>query len=122
MEVLVSKNNDQSQRTSIKTLQGLTQSIQCVCAELPFFFWSGWIINKVNHVNCMAISLGAVAVRMYLFTVISNPSWVLLIELLNGLSYALAHAVKMSYAKMIAPESTCTVVGLILFFEMIGLS
>lgn len=122
MEDLVSANNDRHQREWIKTLQGLAQGIQCFAGEIPFFFWSGWIIRKMGHINCMALVLGATAVRMYLYTVIWNPAWIILIELLNGVSYALGFAVKMSYAKIMSPPDTInTVIGFLGFFNCIGM-
>lgn len=118
---MVAKNGDQSQRTWIKTIQGLAQGIQCFGGEVPFYFWSSWMIKKMGHVYCMAFVLGVMAVRMYLYTIITNPIWVILIELLNGTSYALGLAVKMSYVAMIAPPGTTnTLIGLIGFFDCVG--
>ncbi|XP_022177887.1 major facilitator superfamily domain-containing protein 6-like protein B, partial [Myzus persicae] len=121
MEDLVMANNDHSQRAWLKTLQGLAQGIQCFGGEIPFYFWSGWIIRKMGHINCMALVLGAMAIRMYLYTVIWNPAWIIAIELLNGVSYALGASVKMSYAKIMSPEDTTnTVIGIIGLFDCIG--
>uniref|UniRef100_A0A2H8TT59 Major facilitator superfamily domain-containing protein 6 n=1 Tax=Melanaphis sacchari TaxID=742174 RepID=A0A2H8TT59_9HEMI len=121
MEDLVSANNDHNKQAWLKTLQGLAQGIQCFGGEIPFFFWSGWIIKKFGYGNCMAIVLGAMAIRMYLYTVIWNPIWIIAIELLNGVSYALGFAVKMSYAKMLAPPDTLnTIIGFIGLFDCIG--
>lgn len=121
MEDLVSANNDRDQRAWIKTLQGLAQGIQCFGGEIPFFFWSGWIIKKMGYGNCMALVLAAMAVRMYLYTVIWNPVWIIAIELLNGVSYALGYSVKMSYAKLLAPPDTLnSIIGFIGFFDCIG--
>lgn len=122
MEDLVSENNNNSQRARIKTLQGLAQGIQCFGGEIPFFFWSGMIIKRMGHINCMALVLGAMAIRMYLYTVISNPAWIILIELLNGVSYALGYSVKMSYAKaMSPPDTTNAILGIVGFFDCIGM-
>lgn len=121
MEDLVSGNNDPDQRTWIKTLQGLAQGIQCFGGEIPFFFWSGWIINRFGHVKCMALVPAAMALRLFLYTTISNPAWIIAIELLNGVSYALGFAVKMSFAKIISPPETLnTVIGLLGFFDCLG--
>jgi hypothetical protein len=121
MEDLVMENKDETQQKWLKTLQGLAQGIQCFGGEIPFFFWSGWIIKKIGHVNCMALSLGTTAIRMYLYTVISNPTWIILIELLNGVSYALGLAVKMSYSKIMSPPDTLnSVIGALGFFDLIG--
>jgi len=122
MEDLVSANNDHGQRAWLKTLQGLAQGIQCFGGEIPFFFWSGWIIRKMGYGNCMALVLAAMAVRMYLYTVIWNPTWIIAIELLNGVSYALGYSVKMSYAKMVSPPDTLnTIIGFLGFFDCIGM-
>lgn len=121
MEDLVSVNNDHSQKAWLKTLQGLAQGIQCFGGEIPFFFWSGLIIKSMGYGNCMALVLAAMAVRMYLYTVIWNPAWIIVIELLNGVSYALGYSVKMSYVKMLSPpDSLNTIIGFIGFFDCIG--
>lgn len=121
MEDLVSANNNLSQRAWLKTIQGLAQGIQCFGGEIPFYFCSGWIIRKIGHINCMALAMGAMAIRMYLYTVIWNPAWIILIELLNGVSYALGAAVKMSYAKIMSPEDTTnTIIGILGLFDCIG--
>jgi len=122
MEDMVSDNNDRNQLAWLKTLQGITQGIQCFIGEIPFFFWSGWIINKLGHVNCMTLVLGAMGLRMYLYTIIWNPAWIICIELLNGVSYALGYSVKMSYAKIISPPDVIfTTVGLLGLIECIGM-
>lgn len=121
MEDMVLDNKDQDHRAWIKTLQGFAQGIQCFGGEIPFYFWSGSLIKKMGHVNCMALALGSMAVRMYLYTVISNPTWIILIEMLNGVSHALGYSVKMSYAKIMAPPETInTVIGLLGLFDCIG--
>ncbi|CAI6360560.1 unnamed protein product [Macrosiphum euphorbiae] len=121
MEDLVYASKDHSQRAWLKTLQGLAQGIQCFGGEIPFYFCSGWIIRKMGHINCMAIVMGAMAIRLYLYTVIWNPAWIIAIELLNGVSYALGTSVKMSYVKIMSPEdSTNTVIGILVLFDGIG--
>ncbi|XP_060873608.1 LOW QUALITY PROTEIN: major facilitator superfamily domain-containing protein 6-like protein A [Metopolophium dirhodum] len=121
MEDMVSANNDHGQRAWLKTLQGLAQGIQCFGGEIPFFFWSGWIIRRIGYGNCMAVVMGSMAIRMYLYTVIWNPTWIIAIELLNGVSYALGYSVKMSYAKKVSPPDTLnTIIGFMGFFDCIG--
>jgi len=121
MEDLVSVSNNHSQQVWLKTIQGLAQGIQCFGGEIPFFFWSGWIIKKLGYVNCMAVVPGAMAIRMFLYTVISNPIWIIGIEILNGVSYALGYSVKMAIAKIISPPDTMnTLIGFLGFFDCIG--
>lgn len=122
MEDLVSSNNDPKQKLWLKTLQGLAQGVQCFGGEIPFYFCSGWIIRKLGHRNCMSLVLGSMAIRMYLYTVIWNPVWIILIELLNGISFALGYSVMMSYAKIIAPPDTInTIIGFIGFVNCLGM-
>ncbi|VVC36467.1 Major facilitator superfamily domain,Major facilitator superfamily associated domain [Cinara cedri] len=124
MEEKAKVNNDRNHLLKwIKTLQGLVQGVQCLDGEIPFFFWSGWIIKNARHANCMALTLGCMAIKMYLYTVVPNPTWIVLVELLNGLSFALGSATKMSYAKLVAPPDTLyTVIGLIGLVDNIGQS
>lgn len=122
MEDLVLDTRYAGRRDWLKTLQGLSQGIQCFGGEIPFFFWSGWIIKRAGgHVNCMALTLGVTAIRIYLYTVIWDPVWIVVIELLNGVSFALGIAVKMSYAKaMSPPDATYTIISLLVFGDMFG--
>lgn len=97
----------------IKTLQGLTIGIQCVGGELPLFFFSGWIIKRFGHWYCMAFGLLAFSIRFYLYSIITNPLWILPVEFINGITFGLFHAVLMSYSRIIAPPSAVTtVIGL----------
>lgn len=121
MEDLVSRNNDPSQQMRLKTVQGLAQGIQCLAGEIPFYWLSGFIIRKMGHVNCMSLTLIAMACRMYLYTIVWNPEWIILIELLNGVSFALSVAVKMSYAKLMSPpDTTNSVIGILGLFDCVG--
>lgn len=121
MEELVLSNNDRVQLTWLKTLQGLTQGVQCFCSEIPFFFWSGEIINKMGYYNSMALSLGTLAFRMSLYTVIWNPTWIILIELLNGVTHSLAFSLKLAYAKKIAPPDLLnTMIGFLTLLDIFG--
>lgn len=92
----------------IKVLQGLVNGIQCIGGELPLYFYSGWIIERIGHENCMSLGLLAFSVRFYLYSVITNPVWILPVEFVNGITFGLFHAVLMSYARIIAPENAVT--------------
>ncbi|XP_050443469.1 major facilitator superfamily domain-containing protein 6-like [Adelges cooleyi] len=97
----------------IKTIQGLTFGIQCLGGEVPFFFFSGWIIKRIGHRHCMSLVLFAFAIRFFLYSILTNPFWVLPIEFLSGITYGLAMAVLISYSKCIAPPNTLnSVVGI----------
>lgn len=92
--------------TWMKTLQGLAMGIQCFGGELPFFFLSGWILKKIGHINAMSLVLIGFGVRFLLYSVLSNPWWVLPIELLNGITFGLFYSTMASYASIVAPIGT----------------
>lgn len=92
----------------MKTLQGLTTIVQCIGGELPFLFFSGWIIKRLGHWYCMTLGFFVFTVRFYLYSIITNPLWIVPVELLNGITYGLCHAVLIAYARIIAPPSTAT--------------
>jgi len=43
------------------------------------------------------------AFRFLLYSIITNPVWVLPVEVLNGVTYALAYSAATSYAAQLAP-------------------
>lgn len=94
----------------IKTLQGLTIGIQCIGGEMPFVFFSGHIIKRIGHWHCMTLGLFAFAVRFYLYSIITNPVWILPVELINGITFGLSYTVLIAYAKSIAPVCAVTTV------------
>lgn len=88
--------------------------VQCFGGEVPLFFWSGWFIKRLGHLNCMSLVLGVFAFRFFAYSILTNPIWVLPIELTNGITFGLAYAVLMSYASVIAlPGTESTMIGLV---------
>lgn len=117
----MASEHDSNRLAWIKTLQGLSQGVQTFGGEIPMFFCSGWFITKIGHKHCMSLILFAFTVRFFAYSIMTNPVWSLLIETLNGMSYALGRAVMVSYSRMISPPSTNhTVLGLVGLFDSIG--
>lgn len=106
MEEITSKHHS-DKLPWMKTIQGVATGIQCI-GELPFLFFSGWIIKRVGHWYCMTLGFLVYSIRFYLYSVITNPLWILPVELFNGITYGLCHAVLIAYARIIAPPSTAT--------------
>ncbi|XP_025200189.1 major facilitator superfamily domain-containing protein 6-like isoform X2 [Melanaphis sacchari] len=108
----------------IKTLQGLAIGIQCIGGEMPFLFFSGWFIKRIGHTYCMALGLFIFALRFYLYSIITNPIWILPVEFTNGITFGLCHAVLVSYARFIAPQNSATTVVALsgALFEGVGTS
>ncbi|KAG8226489.1 hypothetical protein J437_LFUL007371 [Ladona fulva] len=124
LEELASKMDTCAVTDWVKTLEGLVMAIQCFGGEIPFFFLSGKILNKLGHVNTMTLVLLAFGVRMILYSFLVNPWYALPIELLNGLTFGLAYSTMASYASIVAPPGTeATVQGLVgATFEGVGVS
>ncbi|CAL4108286.1 unnamed protein product, partial [Meganyctiphanes norvegica] len=91
---------------NMKLLQGLIMGVQCFGGELPFFFISGWFINKLGHANCMSLVIGVFGVRYMLYYIVSNPWYFLPLELLNGFTFGIFYATMTSYASEVAPPGT----------------
>lgn len=90
----------------MKTLQGLVMGIQCFLGEVPFFFLSGKILKKLGHVNTMTLILFAFGVRFLCYSFLSNPWFVLPIEIMNGVCFGLFYATMASYASIVSPPGT----------------
>jgi Na+/melibiose symporter-like transporter len=69
------------------TLLGLTLVLS-VAGEIPFFFFSNWILKKIGFRGMVAASHIGYVVRFLLYTVIQNPWFVLPVELLHALTFA----------------------------------
>lgn len=90
----------------IKTLEGLVMAVQCLGGELPFFFLSGWILNRIGHVNAITLIMLVLGLRFILYSVITNPWWFLPLEATNGLTFGLFYACMASYASIVSPPGT----------------
>jgi len=122
LEDLANMSDDQIRW--IKTLQGLVSVLQTFLGEIPFFFFSGRILKKIGHINTMSLVLMGFGIRFILYSLLSNPWWVLPIELLQGITFGMSYATMASYASIIAPSGTeATIQGLVgAIFEGVGTS
>jgi len=108
----------------IKLLEGLAMGIQCFAGEAPFLFLSGGILKKLGHVHTMTMIMIAMAIRLMCYSLLTNPWYVLPIELLNGLTLGVYWSAMASYAYIVAPPGTASTVQGIFsaIFEGIGTS
>ncbi|CAH1725094.1 unnamed protein product [Aphis gossypii] len=123
MEELVTKYHPEKY-SSIKTIQGTLIAVKCFGGEAPFFFLSGKIIKKVGHLNSIVIGLATLSLRFFLYYIIKDPVWVVPVEILSGLGFALPYTAMTAYGSMLAPEGLkSTVQGLFsTFFQGVGVS
>ncbi|KAJ3203481.1 Mismatch repair endonuclease pms2, partial [Dinochytrium kinnereticum] len=97
-------------KNATKLLLGLTGPFS-IAVELPFFFFSKSILRKIGMKNCIILGHAAMALRVFLYTILpsGNLSWlVLAIELLHGLSFSLMWTAGVRFASSIAPKSMGT--------------
>jgi PPP family 3-phenylpropionic acid transporter len=70
------------------TLVGYGLSFQGLC-ELPLFFFSAMIIQRLGIKTTLMVTLLATALRLFLYSWINDPHWAIAIELLHGVSWSL---------------------------------
>lgn len=101
--------------SSIKLIEGCVVAAECLGGEIIFFVFSGKIIKRIGYIHCLSLCFFNYAVRLYLISVITNPWYLVPIELfMQGASYALAYTCIVAYASAIAPPGTsATVQGLV---------
>ncbi|XP_034839248.1 uncharacterized protein Sugb [Maniola hyperantus] len=108
----------------VKTLQGLVSAIQTFGGEIPFMFVSGYLLRKFGHTNTMSLVLFAFGVRFMLYSIVTNPWWILPIEMFQGITFGMFYPTMTSYATVVSPPGTETtvqgVVGAV--FEGVGTS
>ncbi|GFT40483.1 hypothetical protein NPIL_596491 [Nephila pilipes] len=96
-----------------QTLLGLCAAVQCLVAEVPFFFFSGWFIKTFGYLYCVSGSLAAFGLRYGLYYILDNPWFVLPVEVLQGLTFAVFYTAMTGYASNNAPPGTeATMMGI----------
>lgn len=101
----------------MKTLQGLVTIIQSFGGELPFFFISGWFINKIGHNNAMTLVLFTFGIRLMLYSILSNPWWVLPIEFMQGITFGIFYTTMTTYANIVSPSGTAATLQVIIIIK-----
>jgi MFS transporter, PPP family, 3-phenylpropionic acid transporter len=84
-------------------LVGITYTIAAL-AEIPFFFFSAFILKKVGATRLVIISFIMYAIRILLYAVIQNPNWIPMISLMQGISFSPYLVGSVAYANDHAPE------------------
>ncbi|KAL7642124.1 UNVERIFIED_CONTAM: hypothetical protein RMT77_006684 [Armadillidium vulgare] len=108
----------------MKLLQGLIVGVSCFGGELPFFFISGYFINKLGHVHSMSLVIFVFGLRFIFYSLVVNPWLFLPIELLSGFTFGIFYTVMTSYASIMAPPGgEATVQGVVgAAFEGLGVA
>lgn len=84
-------------------LVGYGISFQGLC-ELPLFYFSAKIIARLGIKNTLLLTIFSTAVRLLLYSIVSNPKAAIAIEVLHGFSWSLFWVVCVEYVNSIIPE------------------
>ena len=75
---------------------------------------SGTIIHKIGVVGVLYLTLICYALRLFVYSMLTNPWFILFVEPTNGVTAGLIYAVATSHATDIAPPGmSATVQGLV---------
>ncbi|XP_054706576.1 major facilitator superfamily domain-containing protein 6-A-like [Uloborus diversus] len=85
---------------------GLAHTIQCFAGELPFMFYSEWMIKKLGHFNIVTLAIFMHFLRFLWYSYFRNPWMMLPIESVHGFTYGSFYAAMTSYAKLSAKPGT----------------
>ena len=105
VEDLANFNETCEKNDKIKTLQGLSLLIQSF-GQIIMFYVSGLVIKKVGFRNAMNIVLIEISIRFFWYASIKNPWFILPVEIMHGMGFALLYSVATQYCKYLAPPGT----------------
>jgi MFS transporter, PPP family, 3-phenylpropionic acid transporter len=85
-------------------LVGYGLSFQGLC-ELPFFYFSAKIIQRLGIKNTLLLTIFATSLRMFLYSVVKTPEFAIAIEVLHGISWSLFWVVCVEYVNaLVRPD------------------
>jgi PPP family 3-phenylpropionic acid transporter len=73
-------------------------------SEIPFLFFSKKIVEKINNKFLISLGLGAVGIRWFLTSYVSDELPLLLIQLLQGLNYIVVYYAILTYIHKFIPK------------------
>lgn len=86
---------------------GLAWTIAAI-SEVPIMIWSGSIIRNIEARGMLLLAFIVYILRWLLYSFISDPTWVLVAQLLHGLSFAAFLVGGVTYINSYAPEGLST--------------
>eukprot|EP00045_Choanoeca_perplexa_P006716 m.57897 g.57897 ORF g.57897 m.57897 type:complete len:474 (-) comp13753_c0_seq2:560-1981(-) len=90
-----------------KTIQGLARFVMCA-AEIPLFFYSGYIFDKLGTTGCLTLTFLAFIARFVFYAYMTNPWTVVAAEPLHGVTFAVMWSAATRQAHAIAPPGLGT--------------
>lgn len=72
-------------------------------SELPFYFIAAWLLIRMKPEKVVLIAIFATAIRMFFYSINSNPHLVFLIETMNGMTWTLLWIASVEYINKLIP-------------------
>ena len=66
------------------------------------------MVRTLGHSSTMTLVLGAFGARLLLYSLLTNPWFSLMVEVLNGITFGIFYATMTSYAHLISPPGQVT--------------
>ncbi|MDX1471165.1 MAG: MFS transporter, partial [Flavobacteriaceae bacterium] len=83
-------------------MTGTAIGIQAI-SELPFYFVGAWLLKKFKPNKIVFWAILGTALRMFFYSITENPSMVLFIETMNGITWALLWIASVEYINSLVP-------------------
>lgn len=83
-----------------------------VMLEIPVFAHSQTLLTKLGHDGLLVVAMVAYSIRVFGYTLLSPETvhWVLLLEILHGITFATAWTATVDFSAQFAPKEWSTVV------------
>ena len=72
-------------------------------SELPFYFIGAWLLYRMKPEIVVTIAIFATAIRLFLYSINSNPNLVIFIETMNGMTWTLLWIASVEYINKLIP-------------------
>nr|XP_054770348.1 major facilitator superfamily domain-containing protein 6-like [Lytechinus pictus] len=107
-------------KSASQTLIGVLEAIQSI-AELIVGYFSRRFLNYLGYITSLTLGLAVNAIRFVCYAAISNPLWLIPVEILHGISFLLTWTTLVSYLGTAVPAECMTTVQGILGVLYFGL-
>jgi MFS transporter, PPP family, 3-phenylpropionic acid transporter len=88
---------------SSKTLMGITMVVASL-SEIPVLFFSNRLISKLKSNGLLVLGLAVTGIRLLLLAAVKQPAGILVVQLLQGLTFPAIYVAGVTYANENAPS------------------
>ena len=72
-------------------------------SELPFYFIAAWLLQRIAAGKVVFIAIIATCIRLFLYSINSNPDLVIFIEAMNGMTWTLLWVASVEFVNNLIP-------------------